>query len=198
MVCKSTTVYLNYYNTIRAKLNEVIQSQIDKLPLYKFIPLIYQIISRLDIQNTPFSITLFNFAYKLCYYHPYHSIPLVLALFKGEKGKNDVKSNRYKIFDKLINNLMDEKYNEMIKNIQLLYELLVCIAKEKDALRTEHKFSRLRRELLNIHKSINHKVIPLLTLNQDVCGDCNYSKYIKIDKYIDTFKVLFIIIYIDC
>ena len=65
--------------------NSLIQSSIDQIPSYHFVPLTYQIFSRIDktSNDNPFQDTLTKLVATICAEHPYHGLPQLIALSNG-------------------------------------------------------------------------------------------------------------------
>ena len=65
--------------------NSLIQSNIDQIPSYHFVPLTYQIFSRIDVSSPDdsFQTTLTKLVTKICSEHPYHGLPQLIALSNG-------------------------------------------------------------------------------------------------------------------
>jgi len=83
-------------------VNELLQSNLPQIPSYRFVPLTYQLFSRIDeVQeedNNGFQSTLRDMVLKICCDHPYHGIVQLLALSNGKRvgdGVNGRHANAY-------------------------------------------------------------------------------------------------------
>ena len=83
-------VSLWFSNQTSERANQVFESITEKVPSFRFVPLIYQIFSRLDQEGTQnFALRFQNVLRKLCILicsdHPYHAIVQLIALSNGNK-----------------------------------------------------------------------------------------------------------------
>jgi ataxia telangiectasia mutated family protein len=65
-------------------VNNLVEESICQIPTYHFVPLIYQIFSRIDNDDSSFQNTLQKFVLQISIDHPYHSIPQLIALSNGD------------------------------------------------------------------------------------------------------------------
>lgn len=66
-------------------IEEIICEWLAQLSTHYFVPLVYQIFSRVDSTDNAFQTTLRNLVTKICIDHPYHSLMQLCALANGDK-----------------------------------------------------------------------------------------------------------------
>ena len=85
-------------------VNELLKSNLSQIPSYRFVPLTYQLFSRIDEMQEDdrngfgFQTTLREIVLKICSEHPYHGIVQLLALSNGKRvggGVNGRHANAY-------------------------------------------------------------------------------------------------------
>ncbi len=83
-------------------VNELLKSNLDRIPSYRLVPLTYQLFSRIDAKiergNFGFQDILLRVVVKICSEHPYHGIVQLLALSNGQRiggGVNGRHANAY-------------------------------------------------------------------------------------------------------
>jgi ataxia telangiectasia mutated family protein len=97
---------------------------------YKFIPLVYQIASRLGSSNsqgsTNFQIALASLLKKMAIDHPYHTIFQLLALANGDRVKDKQRSRSSFIVD------MEKKLaaENLLKELSSCHGALICQMKQ--------------------------------------------------------------------
>eukprot|EP00804_Cyclotella_cryptica_P000562 CCRYP_009970-RE/>CCRYP_009970-RE protein AED:0.07 eAED:0.07 QI:22/1/1/1/1/0.88/9/1092/3640 len=64
-------------------VNDLLKSNLYQIPSYFFVPLAYQIFSRIDENDSFFQNTLRGLVIKICTEHPYHGISQLIALSNG-------------------------------------------------------------------------------------------------------------------
>jgi hypothetical protein len=75
-------------------VRNLMQQNISQIPTYHFVPLIYQIFSRIDNVDCSFQDTLWKLVISICTEHPYHAIPQLLALSNGNLSNKVEAANR--------------------------------------------------------------------------------------------------------
>lgn len=64
-------------------VDDLMQTSLFQIPTYHFVPLIYQIFSRIDTDDNAFQHTLHKMIIGISRDHPYHCIPQLIALSNG-------------------------------------------------------------------------------------------------------------------
>lgn len=67
------------------EIQEIVCEWLAQLSTHYFVPLVYQIFSRVDSTDNAFQTTLRNLVTKICIDHPYHSLMQLCALANGDK-----------------------------------------------------------------------------------------------------------------
>lgn len=91
--CQDTPVYrfisLWFNNADNEKVNKIVEGLLNHLPTYKFIPMVYQLAARLSSTKSKFQSLLFEMLVRCVRDHPYHAIPVLLALVNANKDSDN-------------------------------------------------------------------------------------------------------------
>uniref|UniRef100_A0A0D9UVU8 Serine/threonine-protein kinase ATM n=1 Tax=Leersia perrieri TaxID=77586 RepID=A0A0D9UVU8_9ORYZ len=152
---------------------------------YKFIPLVYQIASRLgsskDAQgSTNFQNALASLLKKMAIDHPYHTIFQLLALANGDRVKDRQKSRSSFIVDmdkKLAaENLLKDLsscHGSLIRQMKQMVEIYIKLAELETKKEDTNKRIPLPRELRSICQL---ELVPVVTATIPVDPNCQYEE----------------------
>lgn len=102
-------------------VNELFKANLPQIPSYHFVPLIYQIFSRIDeiesSDGTCFQSTLWEFVFKICSDHPYHGIVQLIALSNGKRVGTGVGGRGAKDYLDNVGNGKVEAANALIQEL---------------------------------------------------------------------------------
>ncbi|KAL3675793.1 hypothetical protein R1sor_025741 [Riccia sorocarpa] len=162
---------------------EAMQDTVQKVQTYKFLPLVYQIASRLGSSResqgalsfqTPLTLLL----EKMATDHPYHSLYQLFALANGDRikekqrGKNvfvvDVEKKRAaeELLDKLI-----AKQPELLLQIRKMIEIYIQLAELETTQKDANKKVAIPRNIRNIK---HLELVPVITAPLPVDYSCRY------------------------
>ncbi|XP_048500072.1 serine/threonine-protein kinase ATM isoform X3 [Beta vulgaris subsp. vulgaris] len=165
-------------NVIKAMVNTVKEVQ-----SYKFIPLVYQIASRMgstkEVQGPhSFQFALTSLLKKMAIEHPYHTILQLLALANGDRIKDKQRSrNSYVVdIDKKLaaENLLEElqsHHGSIIKQMKQLVEIYIRLAELETKREDTNKKVNLPRDIRSVREL---ELVPVLTSNFAVDRSCQY------------------------
>jgi len=152
---------------------------------YKFIPLVYQIASRLgsskDAQgSTNFQIALASLLKKMAVDHPYHTIFQLLALANGDRVKDKQRSRSSFVVDmekKLAaENLLKELsscHGPLIRQMKQMVEIYIKLAELETKKEDTNKKIPLPREARSIGQL---ELVPVVTATVPVDPSCRYEE----------------------
>ncbi|PVH39126.1 hypothetical protein PAHAL_5G442300 [Panicum hallii] len=162
---------------------------------YKFIPLVYQIASRLGSSNsqgsTNFQIALASLLKKMAIDHPYHTIFQLLALSNGDRVKDKQRSRSSFIVDmekKLAaENLLKELsscHGALICQMKQMVEIYIKLAELETKKEDTNKRISLPREARSICQL---ELVPVVTATVPVDPSCRIMNGINAPKVIECF-----------
>uniref|UniRef100_A0A0E0FF16 Serine/threonine-protein kinase ATM n=1 Tax=Oryza nivara TaxID=4536 RepID=A0A0E0FF16_ORYNI len=152
---------------------------------YKFIPLVYQIASRLgsskDAQgSTNFQNALASLLKKMAIDHPYHTIFQLLALANGDRVKDKQRSRSSFIVDmdkKLAaENLLKDlssSHGALIRQMKQMVEIYIKLAELETKKEDTNKRIPLPREIRSICQL---ELVPVVTASIPVDPNCQYEE----------------------
>uniref|UniRef100_J3KVN7 Serine/threonine-protein kinase ATM n=1 Tax=Oryza brachyantha TaxID=4533 RepID=J3KVN7_ORYBR len=152
---------------------------------YKFIPLVYQIASRLgsskDVHGSSnFQNALSSLLKKMAIDHPYHTIFQLLALANGDRVKDRQRSRSSFIVDmdkKLAaENLLKELsscHGALIRQMKQMVEIYIKLAELETKKEDTNKRIPLPREIRNICQL---ELVPVVTATIPVDPNCQYEE----------------------
>ncbi|KAH7439431.1 hypothetical protein KP509_04G060500 [Ceratopteris richardii] len=157
---------------------------INQVKSYKFLPLMYQIASRLGpAQESPevlsFQYVLTSLVYKLATEHPYHSVNQLLALANGDRVKDKQKNRGVFVTDMekkqaaeaiLIALASDKK--DLIEQMRQLVEIYIRLAEIEVKKEDMGKNLPLPRDIRSIRQL---ELVPVITAEVPISSDANYS-----------------------
>uniref|UniRef100_A0A2P2L2S5 Serine/threonine-protein kinase ATM n=1 Tax=Rhizophora mucronata TaxID=61149 RepID=A0A2P2L2S5_RHIMU len=167
----------NVVNNMRNTITEV--------KSYKFVPLIYQIASRMgstrdSIGPHSFQCALVSLVKKMAIDHPYHSIFQLLALANGDRIK-DKQRNRNSFvvdMDKIVaaKNLLEELssyHGDIIRQMRQMVEIYIKLAELETRREDTNKKVTLPREIRAVRRL---EFVPVITASFPVDRDCYYPE----------------------
>ncbi|KAM7277000.1 hypothetical protein ACFE04_018866 [Oxalis oulophora] len=170
----------NKQNVIKNMLDTV-----DEVQSYKFIPLVYQIASRLGSSKDGlgphnFQSALVSLVRKMAMDHPYHTIFQLLALANGDriKDKQRSKSSFIVDLDKKITaeNLLEElsaHHGPMIVQMRRMVEIYIKLAELETKREDTNKRVALPREIRSVRQL---ELVPVVTATFPVDRSCRYPE----------------------
>ncbi|KAI3807033.1 hypothetical protein L1987_22953 [Smallanthus sonchifolius] len=160
-------------------------STIKEVQSYKFIPLVYQIASRLGsskdshVPNT-FQFALVSLLKKMAIDHPYHTIFQLLALANGDRVKDKQRSRNSFVVD------MDKKYaaesllkelsshhGAIIRQMKQMVEIYIRLAELETKQEDTNKKIALPREIRSVRQL---ELVPVVTSSFPVDPSCQYNE----------------------
>lgn len=160
-------------------------STIEEVQSYKFIPLVYQIASRMGGSKDGHGAQNFQFALvsllkKMAIDHPYHTIFQLLALANGDRVKDKQRSRNSFVID------LDKKYaaenllNELssyhgavIRQMKQMVEMYIKLAELETKKEDTSKKVTLPREIRSVRQL---ELVPVVTSTFPVDRSCQYHE----------------------
>ncbi|XP_050221682.1 serine/threonine-protein kinase ATM isoform X2 [Mercurialis annua] len=151
---------------------------------YKFVPLVYQIASRMgSSKDVPgpqnFQFALASLVKKMAIDHPYHTLFQLLALANGDRIKDKQRSrNSFVVdMDKIISarNLLDELssyHGAVIGQMRQMVDIYIKLAELETRKEDTNKRMTLPREIRSVRQL---ELVPVVTATLPVNRNCNYS-----------------------
>ncbi|XP_064968170.1 serine/threonine-protein kinase ATM-like isoform X2 [Musa acuminata AAA Group] len=183
VVFRLVSLWFNFYS--RQNVVEEMISTLKEVQSYKFIPLVYQIASRLGSSkdgqgSTNFQIALVSLIRKMAIDHPYHTIFQLLALANGDRVKDKQRSRNSFIVDmdkKLAaENLLSELstyHGALIGQMKQLVEIYIKLAELETRKEETNKRVPLPREIRSLQQL---ELVPVVTATVPVDPSCQYRE----------------------
>ncbi|KAL2936046.1 Serine/threonine-protein kinase ATM [Bienertia sinuspersici] len=165
-------------NVIKAMI-----STVDEVQSYKFIPLVYQIASRMgstkEVQGPlSFQFALASLLKKMAIEHPYHTILQLLALANGDRIKDKQRSRNSYVVDmdkkiaaeRLLEELQ-EHHGNTIRQMKQLVEIYIRLAELETKREDTNKKVNLPRDIRSVREL---ELVPVLTSNVAVDRNSEY------------------------
>ncbi|XP_055826815.1 serine/threonine-protein kinase ATM isoform X2 [Solanum dulcamara] len=171
--------------SIKPIVVDSMSSTISEVQSYKFIPLVYQIASRMgstkDGQGAQnFQFALVSLIKKLTIDHPYHTIFQLLALANGDRIKDKQRSRSSFVVDMdkkvAAENLLRElsSYHEaVIRQMKQMVEIYIKLAELETKREDTNKKVNLPREIRSIREL---ELVPVVTANIPIDPSCQYTE----------------------
>ncbi|GLT47213.1 hypothetical protein SLA2020_209240 [Shorea laevis] len=156
---------------------------IDEVQSYKFIPLVYQIASRMGSSKDGlgphnFQFALVSLVKKMAIDHPYHTLFLLLALANGDRIKDKQRSRNSFVVDidkKLAaENLLEELsscHGAIIRQMKQMVEIYIKLAELETRREDTNKRITLPREIRSLRQL---ELVPVVTATFPVDRGCQY------------------------
>ncbi|XP_048138241.1 serine/threonine-protein kinase ATM isoform X2 [Rhodamnia argentea] len=160
-------------------------STIDEVQSYKFVPLVYQIASRMgsskDTQGPHgFQFALISLVKKMAMDHPYHTVFQLLALANGDRIKDKQHSRNSFVVDmdkKLAaENLLQElsaHHGAIIRQMKQMVEIYIKLAELETRREDTNKKISLPREIRNLREL---ELVPVVTASFPIDRSCQYKE----------------------
>ncbi|KAK7317181.1 hypothetical protein RJT34_01188 [Clitoria ternatea] len=160
-------------------------STIDEVQSFKFIPLVYQIASRMgsskDSQgHLNFQFALVSLVKKMAIDHPYHTIHQLLGLANGDRIKDKQRSRSSFVVDmdkKLAaENLLNELssyHGAIIQQMKQMVEIYIKLAEMETKREDTNKKVTLPRDLRNLPAL---ELVPVVTATISIDHSCQYHE----------------------
>ncbi|ESO04070.1 hypothetical protein HELRODRAFT_79596, partial [Helobdella robusta] len=181
----------------------ILENYLPKVPTYKFVPLMYQLAARMNLDNNKFQSLLLQLVERSSLDHPHHVLPIVMSLalakyddvyFKPAKaGANHIKKNsdertmaaqnvisrikQYKNMSKIVNDL--ENLNKAY--IELAYWNV-------DRFKEDSKPIKLN-DNLSLKKIRSLKCIAVPTVHFPVNPGAKYKNFVYVEGFEGTFTL---------
>ncbi|XP_034946679.1 serine-protein kinase ATM [Chelonus insularis] len=186
------SLWLN--NKDNETVNELFENQLEKIPCYKFIPLIPQLAPHLsETRNNTFKSQIYQLLKRCTEAHPHHTLPILLALVNTRKDydfqeKKDTKvdaTERELGAKCLISEFRDNKIYPIIQEMINVAEALIMLAyHEFNDREAAHRIPNNQK--INRIKNYRYSMVPTITPSIEPTG--KYSEVISIYKYEDCFE----------
>ncbi|KAL1222123.1 Serine/threonine-protein kinase ATM [Cardamine amara subsp. amara] len=160
-------------------------STIKEVQSYKFVPLVYQIASRLgssrdESGSNSFKSALVSLIRKMAIDHPYHTIFQLLALANGDRIKDNQRSRNSFVVD------MDKKlaaehllqdvshyHGPMIRQMKQLVDIYIKLAELETRREDTNRRVALPREIRSVKQL---ELVPVVTATISVDRSCQYNE----------------------
>ncbi|KAM3381087.1 serine/threonine-protein kinase ATM isoform X3 [Capsicum galapagoense] len=160
-------------------------STIKEVQSYKFIPLVYQIASRMGSTKEGPGVQNFQFALiciikRLAIDHPYHTIFQLLALANGDRIKDKQRSRSSFVVDMdkkvAAENLLEELssyHGAVIRQMKQMVEIYIKLAELETKREDTNKKVNLPRDIRSIREL---ELVPVVTANIPIDPNCKYTE----------------------
>lgn len=160
-------------------------STIDEVQSYKFVPLVYQIASRMgSSKDSPgpqsFQFALISLVKKMAMDHPYHTVFQLLALANGDRIKDKQRSRNSFVVDmdkKLAaENLLEELssyHGAIIRQMKQMVEIYIKLAELETRREDTSKKISLPREIRSLKEL---ELVPVVTATFPIDRSCQYKE----------------------
>lgn len=188
-IFRVVSLWLN--NSTDAELQTELDKSLDRIPSYKFLPVLPQLIARIsDSVDDPFTKSLHNLIERCAVDHPHHTLPLVLALFNSYKdSKVPVERCEPRVLGAqlLVKKLQKvEKLGTLISDMQKVAEAYISLANsprpDNNKKGTVYKIPE--KEPITKLKDFPNVLCPTVTLPISKAG--RYDNIIGIHRFEDT------------
>ncbi|KAJ6875502.1 serine/threonine-protein kinase ATM [Populus alba x Populus x berolinensis] len=158
---------------------------IDEAQSYKFVPLVYQIASRMGSSKDSLGPHNFQFALaslvkKMAIDHPYHTIFQLLALANGDRIKDKQRSRNSFVVDmdkitaaKRILEELVSYHGPIIRQMKQMVEIYIKLAELETKKEDTNKRVSLPREIRSVRQL---ELVPVVTATFPVDRDCHYHE----------------------
>ncbi|XP_012534493.1 serine-protein kinase ATM isoform X2 [Monomorium pharaonis] len=180
------------------KVNEELLDELDTVPSFKFVPLVPQLAAHISNdfkQQRSFSARIFRILERCALEHPYHTLPVVLAL-KNLHSDNEYESGPSTVAKKeerrvlgakkLLSRITDSSVRTIVHEMENLSRALLSFAywQPKGTCQSNKRFPIARDQPISKIKNLNNVLLPTLSLL--VRPSCNYVNVIGIHSYKDS------------
>ncbi|XP_054719337.1 serine-protein kinase ATM-like [Uloborus diversus] len=195
-------ISLWFQNFTDQSINSIVKDSIQKLHTYKFLPLIYQLAARM---GTPaqgiFSQTLTSLIKSIAIDHPYHAVPVILALSNADQDPLESTKNnsdqpqqvdvpyikeRMIAAKKILSQLQKSKINGILKNYLDLCSAYIKLAYFPVDKKTRRGSIPEDQPLLKYKNLVN---IPIITEDIKVDRSCQYESIVSVQSFHSEFRM---------
>ncbi|XP_078174265.1 serine/Threonine-kinase ATM-like protein isoform X2 [Carex rostrata] len=164
---------------------ESMHKTVKEVQSYKFVPLVYQIASRLgslkDAQGSNnFQNALVSLLRKMAIDHPYHTMFQLLALANGDRVKDRQRSRSSFVVDiekkQAAENLLNELgsfHGPLIRQMKMMVEAYIKLAELETSKEDTNKKVPLPREIRSLRQL---ELVPVVTATIPVDPSCQYGE----------------------
>ncbi|XP_070172770.1 serine-protein kinase ATM [Polyergus mexicanus] len=179
-------------NMLDNEVNEVLLDELDNVPSFKFVPLVPQLAAHIsnDLKHQrSFSTRIFRILERCALEHPYHTLPVVLALknLHSDPGTTVTKEERRVLGAKrLLKRLTESSVHDIVQEMEILSRALLSLAywQPKGKCYNGKCYSIPRDQLISKVKNLDNVLLPTLTLLVRPSG--NYDNVVGIKAYQET------------
>ncbi|KAH7658740.1 Non-specific serine/threonine protein kinase protein [Dioscorea alata] len=167
----------------RQSVVKAMLSTVKEVQSFKFIPLVYQIASRLSSPrnsqgSNSFQVALASLVKKMSIDHPYHTIFQLLALANGDRIKDKQRSRNSFVVDmdkkQAAEDLLHELYSHhgrVIQQMRQMVEIYIRLAELETKKEDTNKKVALPRDVRSIRQL---ELVPVVTASVPIDPSCNY------------------------
>ncbi|XP_015186804.1 PREDICTED: serine-protein kinase ATM isoform X1 [Polistes dominula] len=183
-------------NSKNEEVNKLLEEYLNKIPSYKFLPLVPQLAAHMNNTLDEFSMKINETLERCALDHPHHTLPVLLALknlygdYEFLKTNKNTKLEEPRILGakKLLKKLASSKVSSIIQEMEILSHSLVMLANYET--NNKSKIADLikipnNQKILRINHFSN---IYVPTLAVDVKCNGNYNNVIGVIKYFDHYE----------
>ncbi|XP_029458325.1 serine-protein kinase ATM [Rhinatrema bivittatum] len=199
-------------NHLVFEVNDMMKQGAQKIPSYKFLPLMYQLAARMGTKKTEelkFHEVLNDLITRISMDHPYHTLFIILALANANKDdllskpeankRNRLSKNAPKQISELdkdrkeaacnIVNIIKHRRPEMVRDIERLCDAYIILANmDASHWKAQRKGISIPTDqpILKL-KDLNEVVIPTMEVKVDLTGD--YENLVTIRSFKSEFRL---------
>ncbi|XP_067675130.1 serine-protein kinase ATM-like [Haliotis asinina] len=203
-------------NAASQEVNQLLNSNIDAIKSYKFLPLMYQLAARMSVKETHCSLfqpTLAKILETAALDHPHHAVPVIMALAHANKdmelltqaraGRSrtgrlsrtvsdaqQLEEDRVQAAKNMIDTLKENgRVSAIVRHMEVLSVAYIELANTNvDKYKTEKKPIPLPASLmLSKVKSLNDVAVPTLEAKIDPTGQ--YRDVVSVEGFGNTFRL---------
>ena len=166
--------------------NETASNGLNNVPVYKLAPLMNQLASRLQQEDSPFQQTMSRLVEQICVEHPYHGMYHIYAGCTTKGGNDPSAISRNAAAQHIASRLAKHpKQDETWKCIRQANDLYCSLASYKtDSLKSGHEYQLQKFSASkNVERNIPDLKVPPLTLAVPLRTDRDYSGVPVVTKF---------------
>ncbi|XP_019882077.2 serine-protein kinase ATM isoform X2 [Camponotus floridanus] len=178
-------------NMLDNEVNEELLDELDNVPSFKFVPLVPQLAAHIsnDLKHQrSFSTRIFRILERCALEHPYHTLPVVLALknLHNDPGSTVLKEERRVLgAKKLLKRLTESPVRDIVLEMENLSRALLSLAYwQPKGKCTGKSYTIPRDQLISKIKNLDNVLLP--TLNLLVRPSGNYDNVVGVRAYQET------------
>ncbi|XP_076381605.1 serine/threonine-protein kinase tefu isoform X2 [Megalopta genalis] len=183
-------------NIKQKDVNSLLNENLNKIPSFKFIPLIPQLAAHINNVSNAFSEKIYSIMERCAIEHPHHTLPVLLALknLYGDYEYNTTRTSktvepRVLGAQKLLQELTKTNISSIVDEMDKLSHSLVMLANLATSSNKPGSIINIpkNQEILKV-KNFNNVLVPTLTINVQPCQ--NYNNIIGISTYVETYETV--------